>query len=217
MKIVALFLSVSLVGCASTGDYAAYANGQAAIESAKHSADAARYKAMSDIASGGDATAKVAAVMALALGQNTQSVVRIQAPKSDADIALSWAQILVPGIVNVAGIAYGAKVATTASNNAANVSMNTNNAFVGIAGKIQASPIVVPQANVSTTNTVTNTDRHDSISTVDSHDSTSTVLSGTGTLGSGAYGFSESNNTSTTTSAPVVFTPVVITNPVVAP
>lgn len=38
MKPLALILALSLTGCASTGDYAAYANGQAAIEAAKHGA-----------------------------------------------------------------------------------------------------------------------------------------------------------------------------------
>ena len=70
MKPLLILVAIALAGCASTGDYAAYANGQAQIEAARHSADAARYKAMSDIAATGDNSAKVAAVMALALGQS---------------------------------------------------------------------------------------------------------------------------------------------------
>lgn len=198
MKALLILVALTLAGCASPGDYAAYANGQAQIESAKHAADAARYKAMSDIAASGDSTAKVAAVMALAIGQGgaAQSVVRIQAPKSDAETALQWASILVPGVVNATGIVYGAKVATNASNNAAAVSMSTNSAFVGMAGKIQAPGL--PQANVytmTTTNTTTNTDRHDK------------TLSGTGTLGSGDYSTVDRHDVTdirnTTTTAPV--------------
>lgn len=196
MKSLLIPTLVALAGCASPGDYAAYANGQAQIEAARHAADAARYKAMSDIAAGGDSTAKVAAVMALAIGQQgaAQGAMRIQAPKTDSEIALQWASILVPGITNVAGIAYGAKVATNASDNAAAVSMSTNNAFLGMAGQIQAPG--VPAANVytQTTNT-TNTDRHDQ------------TLSGTGTLGSGDYATADRHDVTdirtTTTSAPV--------------
>ena len=155
--------------------------------------------------------------MALALGQGSAQagVTRIQAPKSDADIALQWAGILVPGLVNATGIVMGAKVATTSSNNAAAVSMSTNSAFVGMAGKIQAPG--APQANIYTTTTTTSTDRHDSIVTTDSHD-TATVLSGTGTIGSGAYGYRDSNDTSsvsTITPAPVVIAPVVPIVPVI--
>lgn len=63
----------------------------------------------------------------------------------------------------------------------------------GIAGKIQA-----PAANVTT-----NTDRHDTV----------TTLSGTGTMGSGAYSVTDDH--SVTTPAPVVVTPVTPTVPVV--
>ena len=213
MKLLALLLAITLAGCASTGDYAAYANGQAAIEAARHSADAARYKAMSDIAATGDSSAKVAAVMALALGQGGAQgqATRIQAPKSDADIALSWAQILVPGLTSITGIVYGARVATTASDNAALVSQSTNNAFLGMAGKIQApAPAAIPPANIYNTTT----DRHDSIVATDSHD-TATVLSGTGTIGSGDYRTSYRASTSLITPAPVVVPPVVPIVPVV--
>ena len=189
MRKVAYILPALLIGCASPEQYLAYSQGQAAIESAKHAADAARYKAMSDIAASGDSASKVAAVMALAIGQ-AQTPTQLQPPPKNE--ALQWAQILVPGLTSIAGIYYGAKVGMNASDNAAAVSMSTNNAFLGMAGKIQAP--AVPQANVYTTNTstvTTNTDRHDITSP--------TTLSGVGTLGSGDYGTADRHDSTAIT------------------
>lgn len=184
MKKTCLLLSLLvLAGCASN-DYALYADTAAKTEIARHNADAARYKAMSDIASSGTEAAKVAAVIAMALGQGTSTQAsRLQAPQ--ASEALQWAQVLVPGLTQIAGIAANARVAQVQSNNAARVAESTNNTFAGIAGKIQA-----PAANVMTT---------------DSHAQT---LTGTGTLGSGAYETTDSHQTFAT---PAVVTPTVVT------
>ncbi len=154
MKRLSLLIAcaaLALAGCASN-DYALYAKGQAESDTARHNADAAKYKAMADIAAAGTESAKVAAVMALALGAqgSTGQGNRLQAPQASS--ALQWAQVLVPGLTQIAGIAANMQVATTQSNNAARVAESTNASFVGIASQIQAAPTIT---------TTTTTDRHD--------------------------------------------------------
>lgn len=202
ISVVALALS----GCA-TNEYKLYADAQAAVETAKYTADAAKYKAMSDIAASGTESAKVAAVMAIALGNqsNAQST-RLQAPQ--ASQALQWAQVLVPGLTQVAGMRYNYLSTQTQSNNSARVSESTNATFLGIAGKIQA-----PAANITTTTTTTSTDNHTQTlagtgtlgtgaysTTTDRNDQT---LTGTGTLGSGAYNTTDSHTTDNHTTNPI--------------
>lgn len=155
-KIITLILAATaLAGCASN-DYALYAKGQAESDTARHNADAAKYKAMADIAAAGTESAKVAAVMALALGAQGSAGQgnRLQAPQASS--ALQWAQVLVPGLTQMAGIAANMQVATTQSNNAARAAESTNASFVGIASQIQAAPTI-------TTTTTTTTDRHDAV------------------------------------------------------
>jgi hypothetical protein len=137
MKTLALLtLALALTGCASP-DYAQYAQTQQAVAVAKGTADAARYKAMADIAASGDSAAKVAAVMAMALGQGGNSATQqIAAPAPNA--ALQWASILVPSLTQLYGIRANADVAMRSSDNAATTSIATTAGFVSIAGKIQA-------------------------------------------------------------------------------
>lgn len=212
-KLIALALAASLVGCASTEEYKLYSSGQAQIETAKYNADAAKYAAMADIARSGTESAKVAAVMALALGaqgSNAQTT-RIQAPQPNQ--ALQWAQVLVPSITQVAGMRYNYLSQQTSSNNAARVAESTNATFLGMAGRIQA-----PAANVTTTTTTTETlsgfgvlgSGTYSTTTTDSNDQT---LAGTGTLGSGAYGTTDNNSSNTVPATVVPVEPV--TDPVV--
>jgi hypothetical protein len=134
--LLAVFLALALTGCAST-EYVQYAKTQEAIAVAKGNADAAKYKAMSDIALSGDSAAKVAAVMAMALGQGGASQgPQIAAPAPNA--ALQWASILVPSITQMYGIRANADVAMRSSDNAASTSIATTAGFVGLAGQIQA-------------------------------------------------------------------------------
>lgn len=215
-----LLLCVFLTGCAS-GQYDKYADSQLKLneakytaEIAKHSADQARYLAISEIAKTGTEASKVAAVMGLAMGQmtnqkNESENTVIQAPRPSE--LLQWAQIIAPAAVQTFGILANKQMAINQSNNAAAVAQSTNSAFVGIAGKIQS-----PAANVTTTTTTTSTDDHTQLIsgsgtigsgayTTTSNPTTST-LSGTGTLGSGAY----------TTPAPIIINPPVFsTVPVV--
>jgi hypothetical protein len=144
-----------LAGCASQ-DYALYAKAQGDVDVARHQADAAKYKAMADIAASGDPSAKVAAVMALALGGQgggPGGAQPLQAPQ--ASTALQWAQVLVPGLTQIAGISANMRVGLAQSDNGAKVAVSTNETFGAIAGRIQA-----PAANITTTTTTTTTDSH---------------------------------------------------------
>lgn len=162
-----------LAGCASP-DYAQYAKSAEA-------SSVARSTALAEIAKSGDSSAKVAAVMALAMGAGNST---LAAPQPNA--ALQWASILVPGLTQVAGMRYSYLSQQTQSNNATALGISTNATFAGIAGRIQATGAV---------STVNNT------------------LSGTGTLGSGAYSTQDRHDV--TTPAPVVVTPVVQIDPTV--
>lgn len=187
IKLTAVVGLLFLTGCAST-EYAQYSKAQTDIATAKHQADAEKYKAFAAIASQGDATAKVAAVMAMAFGSGTTpSQSAIQAPQPNQ--ALQWASILVPGLTQVAGMRYNYLSQQTASNNATQLGLSTNNAFVGLAAKIQA-----PGATTTTT------------------------LSGTGNLGSGTYGFTDSNTSTSPVITPVVqVVPTVIQPTIITP
>lgn len=131
-----LLAALALTACASP-DYEQYAKAQESIAISKSQSDAARYRAMSDIAVSGDSSAKVAAVMAMALSQGNAQTQQIAAPQPNQ--ALQWASILVPGLTQIYGIRANADVAMRSSDNAAATSAATTAGFVGIAGKIQAA------------------------------------------------------------------------------
>ena len=149
LAVIAL-AALALTGCAST-DYAAYAEAQASIASAKAEADKARYHALAHIAQTGGDAAKVAAVMSLQFGA-PQSSSAVAAPRPAGDTLLQWASILVPAATQAYAIGKNATVQIEAGRNAAATAQSTNQAFVDIAGQIQA-----PGA-VTTTNTTTSTD-----------------------------------------------------------
>lgn len=202
---IALVVSAFLVGgCASTNDYKTYSEGQAKIEVAKHKAEEAKWKALASIAQGGDTTAKVAAVMALSAGSNQVQATQLQAPQNEM---LQWASILLPNITQMYGIGKNAAVAMRSSDNGARVAESTNNAFVGIAGKIQA-----PGAVTNTTNTsnVTRT------TTTSVGDYSGTSSGNSGRIAGGSITDSTHAPTIVTQPAPVVVTqpaPVIVTQP----
>lgn len=153
--IFASILAISLTGCAST-DYKLYAEAVSDIEVAKHNAEAEKYKAMAAIVATGSDAAKVAAVMSMTLsGQNQSQGINLRAPESTGDTLLKWAGIVVPSVMQGYGIHASTQLGMKQSDNNVLVTQSTNNAFVGMASKIQA-----PQANVTTTTTTTNTDSH---------------------------------------------------------
>lgn len=161
-----IFFALTLTGCASN-DYAQYSKAQTDIATARHAADAAKYKAMSDIAASGDSGAKIAAVMAMALGGNSGVQTTIQAPQ--ASQALQWASVLVPGLTSVMGMRYNYLSTVTQSNNAAATAISTNSTFAGIAGKIQAPGAITTTTLSGTGNlgsgTYSTADRHDVLNT----------------------------------------------------
>lgn len=99
MKALLIVVLLALVGCATS--YDKYLSAQEAIATAQASADAERYKAMAAIASGGDATARVAAVMAMQQAGQARATTALAPPVSTFDRALQvlgialpvWAQI----------------------------------------------------------------------------------------------------------------------------
>jgi hypothetical protein len=152
MKLIAPIIAVlSLTGCA-TAEYAAYAD----IHKAQAASQTARYQALADIAKQGDTAAKVAAVMSLQMGA-VQNQTQIAAPKTFGDQLLQWTSVLLPTATQIYSVGKQAQIGIAQSNNARDLGVSTNAAFVGIAGKIQA-----PAANVATTSTTTTTTSTDS-------------------------------------------------------
>ena len=150
-----LLASVVLVGCSSSGDYYKSVDASNArnveLVQAQAVADAARYAALAKIAETGDATAKVAATMALALGSNArvQAAAVAQPQRSEA---LEWASILVPGVTQGMGIYYNAQTSMNANNNATRLGIDTNTVYKHFASEIndptvvtQPSPVIVTQ------------------------------------------------------------------------
>ncbi len=150
MKIILVLTALALAGCASP-DYAQYAKSAEA-------SSVARSKALSDIAASGDSSAKVAAVMALALGVGNST---LTAPQPNA--ALQWASILVPGLTQVAGMRYSFMSQQVQSNNATALGISTNSTFAGIAGKIQAPGATTTLSGAGNlgSGTYSTADRHD--------------------------------------------------------
>jgi hypothetical protein len=142
--IITILCALSLTGCA-TAEYQAYAD----IHKAQAAAQSARYQALADIAKQGDTTAKVAAVMSLQLQGGAQGQSNVAAPKSFGDQVLQWTAVLLPTATQIYSVGKQAQVGIAQSNNARDMAVSTNNAFVGMASKIQA-----PAANVATTTTV---------------------------------------------------------------
>ena len=145
MKTIATILcALALTGCA-TKEYQAYVD----AHKAQATAQTARYQALADIAKQGDTTAKVAAVMSLQMG-GAQGQSHIAAPKSFGEQMLQWTAVLLPSVTQIYSVGKQAQVGITQSNNAREIGISTNAAFVGLAGKIQAPGAV--------TTTTTNTD-----------------------------------------------------------
>lgn len=238
--ILALAGVLVLSGCANTNEYGMYSDSQSKIEVAKFAAEAAKYKAISDIAATGSESAKIAAVVALAVsaGNSGNQTAQLKPPEHNGQAALQWASILFPAATQMYGLYSNVKLGIAQSNNYARTAESTNATYLGMAGKIQAPVFAVPQANVTTTNT----DRHDTSSVVTStlsgtgvlgsgsyattNNPTNYSLTGTGTLGGGAYSTTSTSSVlsgtgnlgsgSYNTSSPVVtVTPVITTQPVV--
>ena len=142
MKTLLLLAALALTGCA-TQDYEAYANAQKAIAEANAASSKARYEALSKVAETGDASSKIAAVMALALGGGgggqAPQVQQVQAPQPNQ--ALQWAGILVPSLTTLASINANMRIGLANSDASARIAESTNSTFLGVAGKIQAPDV----------------------------------------------------------------------------
>lgn len=164
MKKLIPILPILLAGCAT--NYEGYAEANVKIAQARAQAESEKYKAMAAIASTGDAAAKVAAVMSMALGQPNQPQQQIAPPKSAADTTLQAIATILPSIAQIYGInrqvALGIEqvrgnvaIQQTVSNASVMTARSTNDTFASIAGKIQA-----PAANITTTTTTTTDNTH---------------------------------------------------------
>jgi hypothetical protein len=141
MRLIAIILcAVTMTGCATNSEYAAYAD----AHKAQAAAQTARFQALADIARQGDTTAKVAAVMSLQMGGGQQNA-QINAPKSWADYAMQWTGLLLPTVGQIYTVNKQTSLGMRQSDNATALGISTNNAFVGMASQIQA-----PAANVTT-------------------------------------------------------------------
>ncbi len=154
--IVAIMLL--LTGCASTQ------NAYYQAEAERHKAEGKKWDALKEIGSADKADATTRALSAVMIGMdgkggNQQATM---APKSALDYFLQAVSIVAPSAVQVYSVRSQAQVGMRQSDNATALGISTNNAFVGIAGKIQA-----PAPNITTT--------------------TSTSLGGNGVIGSGTY------------------------------
>jgi predicted small secreted protein len=142
MKIIALAVgAAALTGCATMTDYSLYAETQQIIAQEQARAEIARFEALREIAKTGDPTAQVAAVITLNQNQNSNSnrAQGLQAPTNLNDTLLRWASIIVPSAVSVYGIGKNAEVAINNSNNARDISLDTNNTMLGF-GELIAAP-----------------------------------------------------------------------------
>jgi hypothetical protein len=107
---------LGMVGCASTGTE--YYEAIRKTAEANALASAAKYEALSKIASSGDQGAASAAVMAIALTQD-KSVV----PQYVESDALKWASVLVPGATTLGSIWLQTDLAKAQSNNSKEIQM----------------------------------------------------------------------------------------------
>lgn len=209
-----LFVLLALSGCASN-DYDSYAKAQGDIARANSESQKARYEALSRIAENGTDSARVAAVMALAMGgvqTSNNQVPQVSAPQNSQ--ALQWASLLVPSITTLASINANMRIGLANSDASARIAESTNTTFLGVASKIQAPVVaasVVPVANVSTVTSTTNNANQANVTTTSSANQANTTtstanpttvtLSGTGVVGSGASTIPTTTTTTTTNPA----------------
>ncbi len=168
--LVLLVSILSLTGCA-VDEYARYAEMQERIQTARYTAEAERYKAMAAISVTGDTATKVAAMISMgAFSQGNNQTAYIPPPKTTWENTKDILGIFVPSIVQGYGIYATNRTAQISSNNSRLTAISTNEAFVGMAGNIQA-----PGATTNTTYT----------------------LSGAGVIGNGSYTTTDRNDTTT--------------------
>jgi uncharacterized membrane protein YgcG len=144
-----LCIALLLASCATTTldpNYAAQIEAYASVERAKvealkeqSRANEARFTALAEIAKTGDANTRALAVMALAFGNSTGNVILPQQaqpvpvpPESQADKAYKWTALFAGPVTNIASAWFGYSLGKTQSNNNANTTIASYNAFQGI-------------------------------------------------------------------------------------
>jgi len=124
-------VAMLLPGCSTTQAYQQYALAIQHAAEARSAAQVEQSKAIMQLALSGDATTKTVAVMLLAMQSGAKEQVNIEPPRNEA---LQWAQVLLPSLTAVGLGWYGYRVATTQSNNAANVAIASYGSMENIAG-----------------------------------------------------------------------------------
>jgi hypothetical protein len=150
--ILAAATIVAVTGCATgPSNYALYAQTQQLIAQERSKGEVARANALKEIAAQGDTTAKVVAVIGLQTGmQPQQTQQQMAAPSSMSDTLLKWASVVFPTITQVYAIGKNTDVAINNSNNAKDISVNTNETMLGF-GRLSAGkdvPIVGKEDDV---------------------------------------------------------------------
>jgi hypothetical protein len=141
--------SVTMTGCATNSvnaNYAAQIEAYASVERAKVEAlkeqaraEESRFVALQRIAETGDPNTRSLAVMALAMGGRMAPAMAVTSapvpmpPESDSDRAYKWAALFAGPITNIAAGYFGYRLGTTQSNNNADTTIASYNAFTSIA------------------------------------------------------------------------------------
>lgn len=188
MKQAAALLALAvLTGCASTNkDYVALLTAQQAVAVQNAEAAKARYQAMAQIASSGDAASRTAAVMAMAMVQ----IPHVQLPAPPENEAYKWASILLPAISNLGTGYFGYRLGTTQSDNAAATTIAGYNTFGQMATAGYASLGSTASAGFTA---------NSNIAGLIQAPQPNITLSGQGVIGSGSYAYSAPVTTTTTT------------------
>lgn len=191
-KILLALVALSLVGCASP-EYGQYLEAQVTMAREARQAADAKAAALVKVCDSGKESACLVAAFALgqANGSSGQAAASFAPPESAFDKGLRIVGAVLPFATQIVIAKTNANAMNHQSDNstllgikqaefASNTAASTNSAFVGIAGKIQAPTVVVPQANVTT------------------------ILGGSGVIGSGSFStqanpVTTTNTTTTTT------------------
>lgn len=149
MKVVLIAFAASLLaGCATPIEYykSIEASNAALVSAARAQAEAdvVRFNVLMRIAESGDATAKVAATMALALGGSRPAPTPAVAAQPQNE-ALQWASVLVPGVTQGLMGYYGMRTNMRMSDNSTLLGLSTNQTFGVLAADISKPPLVVEQ------------------------------------------------------------------------
>lgn len=161
MKLISVLIAaLFLTGCATQQSVTKDLNAQiAAVEKARAEADKARYEAIAQIAATGGDSAKVAAVMALAIGsqgagRESPKFVAPEQPKSPFDTLFTVALGVADRALQVYGMRSGANVSIKQAEYNRDIFAASYQTIGQVAARIQA-----PQANnyTLTTNTTSNT------------------------------------------------------------